>query len=145
MTWKHCPVGYNTPRATQFCHCLYQPHTRHLHASLISVAVSNVTPQRLLLWSRYIFRKRGQDIFHARLYSKYLPQYTDGSGHAVAQLVEALSYKPDGRWFDSRWYEYGPGIGSRITGTLRKCICTFIIISGWNLLRMRNVSGKSCR
>jgi len=24
-------------------------------------------------------------------------------GHAVAQLVEALSYKPDGRGFNSRW------------------------------------------
>ena len=24
-------------------------------------------------------------------------------GHAVAQLVEALRYKPEGRWFDSRW------------------------------------------
>ena len=25
-------------------------------------------------------------------------------GHAVAQLVEALRYKPEGRGFDSRWY-----------------------------------------
>jgi hypothetical protein len=24
-------------------------------------------------------------------------------GHAVAQLVEALGYKPEGRGFDSRW------------------------------------------
>jgi hypothetical protein len=24
-------------------------------------------------------------------------------GYAVAQLVEALRYKPEGRWFDSRW------------------------------------------
>jgi hypothetical protein len=24
-------------------------------------------------------------------------------GHAVAQLVEALRYKPEGREFDSRW------------------------------------------
>ena len=24
-------------------------------------------------------------------------------GHAVAQLVEALRYKSEGRWFDSRW------------------------------------------
>jgi hypothetical protein len=24
-------------------------------------------------------------------------------GHAVAQLVEALRYKPEGRRFDSRW------------------------------------------
>jgi len=24
-------------------------------------------------------------------------------GHTVAQLVEALRYKPEGRWFDSRW------------------------------------------
>jgi hypothetical protein len=25
-------------------------------------------------------------------------------GHAVAQLVEALRYKPEGRGFDSQWY-----------------------------------------
>jgi hypothetical protein len=25
-------------------------------------------------------------------------------GHAVAQLVEALRYKPEGRGFDPRWY-----------------------------------------
>jgi len=25
------------------------------------------------------------------------------TGHAVAQLVEALHYKPEGRGFDSRW------------------------------------------
>jgi hypothetical protein len=24
-------------------------------------------------------------------------------GHVVAQLVEALFYKPEDRWFDSRW------------------------------------------
>jgi hypothetical protein len=45
-------------------------------------------------------------------------------GHAVAQLVEALCYKPEGRGFDSRWYHwnfsltysfrphYGPGVDS---------------------------------
>jgi hypothetical protein len=26
-----------------------------------------------------------------------------GTGHAVAQLVEALRYKPEDRGFDSRW------------------------------------------
>jgi hypothetical protein len=26
-----------------------------------------------------------------------------GGGHAVTQLVEALSYKPAGRGFNSRW------------------------------------------
>ena len=52
--------------------------------------------------------------------------YTSSSiwGHAVAQLVEALRYKPEGRGFDSRWYHwnfslilsfwphYGPGVDS---------------------------------
>jgi len=44
-------------------------------------------------------------------------------GHAVAQLVEALRYKPEGRGFDSRWCHwkfsltsfrphYGPGVDS---------------------------------
>ena len=27
-------------------------------------------------------------------------------GHAVAQLVEALRYNPEGRGFDSRWYHW---------------------------------------
>jgi hypothetical protein len=30
-------------------------------------------------------------------------------------------------------------------GSLHEDLCTFTIISRWNLLRMRNVSGKSCR
>ena len=45
-------------------------------------------------------------------------------GHAVAQLVEAQLYKPEGRGFDSRWChwnfsltqsfrpQYGPGVDS---------------------------------
>ena len=48
-------------------------------------------------------------------------QYSKGGGHAVAQLVEALRYKLEGRRFDSRWCHwnfsltysfrpyYGPG------------------------------------
>jgi hypothetical protein len=31
-------------------------------------------------------------------------------GHAVAQLVEALRYMPEGRGFDSRWRHCGNGI-----------------------------------
>jgi len=30
-------------------------------------------------------------------------QYPSNSGHAVARLVEALHYKPEGRGFDSQW------------------------------------------
>jgi len=30
----------------------------------------------------------------------------DGEGHAVAQLTEALRYKPEGRCFDSRCYHW---------------------------------------
>jgi hypothetical protein len=30
----------------------------------------------------------------------YIPMYM---GHAVAQLIEALRYKPEGRGFDSQW------------------------------------------
>jgi hypothetical protein len=29
--------------------------------------------------------------------------YTPNWGHVVAQLVEALRYKPEGHRFDSRW------------------------------------------
>jgi hypothetical protein len=50
--------------------------------------------------------------------------YTVDAEYAVAQLVEALSYKPEGRGFDSRWCHwsfsltllvwsyYGPGVDS---------------------------------
>jgi hypothetical protein len=34
---------------------------------------------------------------------------------------------------------------TRITGTSHEDLCTFMIISRWILLRMRNVSDKSCR
>jgi predicted NACHT family NTPase len=30
----------------------------------------------------------------------------EGGTLLVAQLVEALSYKPEGRWFDSRWHHW---------------------------------------
>jgi hypothetical protein len=29
---------------------------------------------------------------------------TKQRGHAVAQMVKALRYKPEGRGFDSRWF-----------------------------------------
>jgi hypothetical protein len=31
---------------------------------------------------------------------------TNGRGHAVAQLVETLRYKPEGGRFDSRWFHW---------------------------------------
>ena len=31
-------------------------------------------------------------------------------GHAVAQLVEAVHYKPEGRGFDSRWYHWNASL-----------------------------------
>ena len=35
--------------------------------------------------------------------SQFYSVYIMYSGHAVAQLVETLRYKPEGRGFDSRW------------------------------------------
>ena len=34
---------------------------------------------------------------------------------------------------------------TRITGTLHEDLCTFVLVFHWILLRMRNVSDKSCR
>jgi hypothetical protein len=34
---------------------------------------------------------------------KGVTQYKGGGEHAVAQLVKALRYKPEGRGIDSRW------------------------------------------
>jgi len=38
--------------------------------------------------------------------SNYLFMVQSGFGHAVAQLVEALRYKLEGRGFDSRWFRW---------------------------------------
>jgi len=35
-----------------------------------------------------------------------LTNYNNNGGYAVAQLVEALRYKPVGRGFDSRWRKW---------------------------------------
>ena len=42
--------------------------------------------------------------FECNTFISYLQTVLDVLwGHAVAQLVEALRYKPEGRGFDSRW------------------------------------------
>jgi len=44
--------------------------------------------------------ERAYDLSSARrIYDQYILQFWN----AVAQLVEALRYKPEGRGFDSRW------------------------------------------
>jgi hypothetical protein len=70
-------------------------------------------------------------------------------GHAVAQLVEALRHKSEGRGFDSRWCHcnfsltysfrphYGPGVDSGIYhgGKGGRCVglITFMCRMSWNL------------
>jgi hypothetical protein len=39
----------------------------------------------------------------AFLQQVYSVRYNMSVEHAVAQLVEALRYKPEGSWFDFRW------------------------------------------
>ena len=39
---------------------------------------------------------------HARLLAMQIDRALEMSGYAVAQLVEALHYKPEGHGFDSR-------------------------------------------
>jgi len=48
----------------------------------------------MLLWFR---------AFEENCCGKY-SGYKIEKGHAVAQLVEALRYEPEGREYDSRWY-----------------------------------------
>jgi hypothetical protein len=43
--------------------------------------------------------KHQSNLPHFRL----ITSYKNVGGYAVAQLVEALRYKPEGRGFDSRW------------------------------------------
>jgi hypothetical protein len=55
---------------------------------------------------------RGQSVLFCPLVTEqprfFSPtEYSNYVGHAVAQLVEALLYKPEGRGFDSRWCHFG--------------------------------------
>jgi hypothetical protein len=74
----------------------------------------------MLLVSCKPWRRRGvEKSFHS-----LIPVLCIWMGHAVAQLVEALRYKPERRGFDSRWCQwnvwltwsfrshYGPGVDS---------------------------------
>jgi hypothetical protein len=42
-------------------------------------------------------------LFGSKLDLNLRKKLVKGGGHAVAQLFEALRYKPEGRGFDSRW------------------------------------------
>jgi hypothetical protein len=39
----------------------------------------------------------------SQIYFWTCKSYLKRHGHTVVQLVDALRYKPEGRWFDSRW------------------------------------------
>ena len=69
-------------------------HTSHTVTSVLqSHNQLKIMPQLLLML------KLSQDLFYIVLY--FFIRHA--GGHAVAQLVEALRYKPEGRGFDSRW------------------------------------------
>ena len=51
--------------------------------------------------NNYVFERLQQ--FSPRTFSGIYATYENSVGHAVAQLVEALRYKSEGRRFDSRW------------------------------------------
>jgi hypothetical protein len=53
---------------------------------------------------RFGIQKSVFRLYDLQLMSKiYLSPTKNTSGHAVAQLIEALRYKPEGRGSDSRW------------------------------------------
>ena len=57
--------------------------------------IRQITLQTTELISREIEKWKGSEM--------HLKSFSSLSGHAVAQLVEALPYKSEGRGFDSRW------------------------------------------
>ena len=59
---------------------------------------------RLLLFAAMLSITARTWITYYTLYILYNPYIL--LGHAVAQLVDALRYKPEGRGFDYRWYHW---------------------------------------
>jgi hypothetical protein len=61
-------------------------------------------------WNKKTYPKQGTECYtrqrtpHSHKIASFLkPQFVSTCKCAVAQLVEALRYKPERRWFDSRW------------------------------------------
>jgi hypothetical protein len=59
--------------------------------------------------------------------------------HAVAQLVEALLFKPEVRWFDSRWchwkflliYSFRPHYGPGVDSACHSTVFPEYVAGGW--------------
>jgi hypothetical protein len=81
------------PRKTlgQFQKCLNKTYSLLIHVNFSSRFASLEWVQKLRGFISSAFKLCLISIYH-----------DDGLGHAVAQLIEALRYKPEGRGFDSR-------------------------------------------
>ena len=117
-----------------------------------------------LLWCIFIYLAFGRAFFAHPVYTYNMYWVV---GHAVAQLVEALRYKSEGRGFDSRWCQWsysfrphcGPGVDSAsnrneyheyflvVEETLRRAdnLTTFMCRLSWNVgaSTSRNPQGLS--
>jgi len=58
------------------------------------------------VWWGDLSSRRGDERVLSPIFTSTGPQFRRGTvvpSHVVAQLIEALRYKPEGRGFDSRW------------------------------------------
>ena len=86
-----------------------------VYHKLVSVGHLKFSYVAFGIWSLFMTLKSTWECNTSRQF------YTVG-GHAVAQLVEALRYKPEGRGFDSRWchwnfsltYSFRPHYGPEV-------------------------------
>ena len=79
--------------------CMYSVTFRHVHAAIVEVEMQEVFHiMSVCLCSCLGYLTRKLHHFCVALYFLW--------GYAVAQLVEALRHKPEGRGFDSRWFHW---------------------------------------
>ena len=74
------------------------------------------------LWSKSTYVIYTAALFYIQVLLSHISKQYDilqyRMGHAVAQLVEALRYKPEGRGFDSRWCHWNFSFPSGCTMVL---------------------------
>ena len=100
---KHSPIScIGTFRCVGACTAVNRPVFIRRNTLLWSISDDSVAIQRtnIQYWARYIWSPFPPPERHAHLKINFYVHY------AVEQLVETLRYKPEGRGFDSQWYNW---------------------------------------
>ena len=83
--------------------------SRHKDAIIYSMGLEPFCGGYGLICGPYVDNNNKWYTWLPKLYVKFM-QYIHSLGHAVVRLVEVLSYKSEGRGFDSSWFHWNSSL-----------------------------------